>query len=143
MMTEETKELINKENRVSEERILNLVNESRQNPSFLETQWMWLSKVYDIFYLYQPPIVKYNKGYRKMEHRRPDFYLPDSNVIIECDGAQHRGTKEADSEREKFLKEELPNVEILRVTAENLHNNSFILRLVSYIKKRELANKKA
>ncbi len=79
-----------------QKRMHHLINKQKSKGTLIEKIMIGIFDKFNIHYEYQKPIGRYVV----------DFYLPDKNLIIECDGAYWHNRKEAlesDKIREQFL----------------------------------------
>jgi very-short-patch-repair endonuclease len=76
-------------------------------------------------------VLIYNEVAVKTQYKvagyRVDFYIPELNAILEVDGNLHNYTKKRDSARDLKIKEELGNVEIVRIKTKYIEQNAELL----------------
>ena len=76
-------------------------------------------------------VLIYNEVAVKTQYKvagyRVDFYIPELNAILEVDGNLHNYTKKRDNARDLKIKEELGNVEIVRIKTKYIEQNAELL----------------
>lgn len=83
-------------------------------PSPLEERMKGFLKENSIYYESQKIFYIYADDGWITKYYIADFYIPESNIIIEVDGKFHDDHKQHDKMRTKEIQEQYPGVEVLR-----------------------------
>lgn len=94
--------------------------EMRTWPSVLEERMKELLDENAVDYEFQKIFYIYADDGWIMKYYIADFYLPDSDIIIEVDGRFHEHQKQHDKTRTREIQEQYPEIEVLRYTWKDL-----------------------
>lgn len=101
-------------------------------PSPLEEKMKVFLDVHGIKYEQQKIIYIYDKK-DIIRYYIADFYLPESNIIIEVDGKFHDKHRQKDRDRTKDIQTCLPGVEVLRFNKKDLSDKEMLDKLLCKI----------
>lgn len=111
---EKEKKKVLKNNSIMSEIADNYVERMKGNPSELEKRMQAFLNSFNINYEFQKVFsIKKKNGYI-LKFYIADFYIPSKNLIIETDGAFHDNQVEEDTARTTQIKENYPNVKVIR-----------------------------
>ncbi len=99
-------------------------------PSKLEERMMRFLKNHNIHYEPQKIFYIYADDGWIIRYYIADFFIPESNVIIEVDGKFHKKQEQHDKNRTKTIQEQYPNVRVLRYTWSDLSDNDKMMDLL-------------
>lgn len=105
-------------------------DEMRTWPSKLEERMQTLLEEYGIEYEPQKIFYIYADDGWIIRYYIADFYIPDSNVIIEVDGKFHNDQRLHDKTRTRTIQKQYPGVEVLRFTWDDLSDKDKMKDLI-------------
>lgn len=98
--------------------------EMTYNPSPLEERMIQFLRMNGVYYEPQRIFYIYADDGWIDRYYIADFFIPYKNIIIEVDGKFHDKHKQKDKMRTKEIKENYPNVEVLRYRWKDLEDAS-------------------
>ena len=121
------------------EKAFQFSTELTMNATSAEKHFYKILESLGIKFWFQYPIFNKDRSGNIKKFYIADFYLPDSNTIVEIDGGYHNSREQKlwDTIRSWKIKENHKNVSIVRITNGTVFNGIKLMKVLNEIQERE------